>query len=193
MLQCFGFALIGGGSAITTSFPPIETDVGSITINLDSSTINWMILLKVVTAIFILIQARGAIKIFSPILKAYRTVETGAAQGISMNERKAPKMKAHLKLVKRLTCGHIIVCFICILAARSMMEDVSYDVIDQYYKLSTRETASFNTDVTKPIDWDKLSEPMEKNLDEDEVHLNPFSPEGETNEVTGFDKMIDHF
>lgn len=164
---------------------PIETDRGNLTMIFDSSTLNWLTVLKMVSCVLILLQARGALNIFSPILKNYRDVESGAAQGIPMNDRKVPKMKAHLKLVKRLTCAHIIVCFICILATRGMIKDISDQMIDQYYELGANQTTSV-TAGGDSMDWDKLSEPMEKNLDEDQAQLNPFAPEEETNENFGF-------
>jgi len=120
----FGFLLLGGSGTFMSSMP-FETDIGTITMVPDTSALNWMTLFKMVSAIFILIQGRGAYKIFSPILKGYRDVESGAAQGIPMNARQVPKMKQHVQLVKKLTCCHVLIFFISIIICRGFMLDMA--------------------------------------------------------------------
>jgi hypothetical protein len=83
---------------------------------MNASFFNWMTVFKIVSAILIVIQGRGGYKIMSPILKGYRDVERGAAQGIPMNERRVPKMKKHVQIVKKLTCCHVFIMFISIMA-----------------------------------------------------------------------------
>jgi hypothetical protein len=123
---------------------------------MDKTMLPYALFIKFIAYVLFYKQGRTGISIFKTIVQEYYQAERGVTQGILMNERKSKKIAMHKSQVRKYTCCHYILAFMCIPALITMFNSLA----DQYIDLSFAVKEYQNTIVQPTMNENIYGEPL---------------------------------